>query len=476
MASNKLSALSAVSGSLTSDSLLYIADTQDSGSSYSSKKITIANLLSDVASTTDLGTFTGSTIDNNQSIKAALQALETAIESEASNRATAISDLVDGAPALLDTLNELAAAINDDANFVTTITGLIDANETHIDNVVSLTGVSKDAPNLGTFTGSTIADSSTVKAAIQALETALELKAATSVVTEIDGNVDDLISLSGVAEQSTGLGTFTGSTISDASTIKDALQDLETAVEGAQAGSAVADRTKTVTGDSDTTHYITFVADDNSTATAETVYTDGGIKYNPSSNLLTVGGTLHAQYLTLDNVNVNATATELNVLDGITSSTAELNILDGVTADATEINLLDGVTATTAELNILDGITATTAEINAGIALLNSTTSTAAELNILDGVTATTAELNLLDGVTATTAELNYTDGVTSNIQTQLDAKTNDGDNVNVLVGTTSAQTVPVDGNGDDNYLFLVVNKANGELTAIDKTFLEAEG
>jgi hypothetical protein len=33
-----------------------------------------------------------------------------------------IADLVDGAPALLDTLNELAAAIGDDENFVTTIT------------------------------------------------------------------------------------------------------------------------------------------------------------------------------------------------------------------------------------------------------------------------------------------------------------------------------------------------------------------
>ena len=108
MASNKLSALSAVSGSLTSDSLVYIADTQDSGSSYSSKKITVASLLSDVATTTDLGTFTGTTIDNNQSIKAALQALETALETESTNRATAISDLVDGAPALLDTLNETA--------------------------------------------------------------------------------------------------------------------------------------------------------------------------------------------------------------------------------------------------------------------------------------------------------------------------------------------------------------------------------
>ena len=59
------------------------------------------------------------------------------MKSEASNRATAISDLVDGAPALLDTLNELAAAINDDANFVTTITNLINDNETHIDNVAT---------------------------------------------------------------------------------------------------------------------------------------------------------------------------------------------------------------------------------------------------------------------------------------------------------------------------------------------------
>ena len=431
MASNKLSALSAVSGSLTSDSLVYIADTQDSGSSYSSKKITVANLLSDVASTTDLGTFTGSTIDNNQSIKAALQALETAIESEASNRATAISDLVDGAPALLDTLNELAAAINDDENFVTTITNLIDANETHIDNVVSLTGVSKDAANLGTFTGATIADSSTLKAALQALETALELKAASSVVTEIDGNVDDLISLSGVAENATGLGTFTGSTISDGANIKDALQDLETAAEAAAAGSAVADRTKTITGDADTNHYITFVADDNSTSTAETVYTDGGITYNPASNLLTLG-TGNLTTLQLGGVAVTSTAAELNILDGVTATAAELNILDGVT-------------------------------------------STAAELNILDGVTATAAELNLLDGVTATTAELNYVDGVTSNVQTQIDSKVATGANVNTLVGTTSAQTVPVDGNGDDNYLFLVVNKANGALTAVDKTFLEAE-
>ena len=150
------------------------------------------------------------------------------------------------------------------------------------------------------------------------METAVELKAATSVVTEIDGNVDDLITLSGVAENASGLGTFTGSTISDASTVKDALQDLETAVEGAQAGSAVADRTKTITGDADTTHYITFVADDNSTATAETVFTDGGITYNPASNLLSIGAadvnltTLLLLLTAAGGVAVTSTAAELN--------------------------------------------------------------------------------------------------------------------------------------------------------------------
>ena len=90
-------------------------------------------------------------------------------------------------------------------------------------------------------------------------------------------------------------------------------------------------------------------------------------------------------------------------------------------------------------------------------------------------MTATATELNLLDGCVATTTQLNYLQGVTSGVQTQLDAKTADGDNVNNLVGSTSADTVPTN-NGADNYLFLVVDKSDGSIKAIDKTFLEAEG
>lgn len=42
----------------------------------------------------------------------------------------AVSDLIDGAPGALDTLNELAAAINDDATFVTTVNNALAAKAT----------------------------------------------------------------------------------------------------------------------------------------------------------------------------------------------------------------------------------------------------------------------------------------------------------------------------------------------------------
>ena len=250
----------------------------------------------------------------------------------------------------------MAAALNDDADFSTTVTNLINANETHIDNVATLSGLAKDSTSLGTFTGSTISDNVTIKAALQALETAVESAGSASSLSAATADITNLQTLTGIADGNSDLGTFSGSTIADNDSIKDALQALETALE---ASDSLADL-------------------------------------------------------------------------GVTASAAELNILDGVTA-------------------------------------------TAAELNILDGVTATATELNLLDGVTATTAELNYVDGVTSNVQTQLNAKVATGANVNTLVGSTSAGTVPTS-SGADNYLFLVVDKGDGSIVAIDKTFLEAEG
>jgi hypothetical protein len=52
-----------------------------------------------------------------------------------------------------------------------------------------------------------------------------------TIPTQASLSVDDLITLTGVAEGSVNLGTFTGTTITDNVTIKVALQELETAVE-----------------------------------------------------------------------------------------------------------------------------------------------------------------------------------------------------------------------------------------------------
>lgn len=104
----------------------------------------------------------------------------------------------------------------------------IDAN---VNDLITFSGVVENSTDLGTFTGTTITDNTTVKTALQELETAVELKADSTTITEIDANVNDLITLSGVAENSTNLGTFTGTTITNNVTIKTALQELETAHE-----------------------------------------------------------------------------------------------------------------------------------------------------------------------------------------------------------------------------------------------------
>ena len=134
--STKLSAVTQKTGT-NADDLIYLASTEDSGSSYASKAIKISNLFSSVASGTDLGTFSGSTVSANASVKTAIQDLETAHEAEVVNRGTAISAavsaLVDAAPGTLDTLNEIAAAINDDADVFTTLTAAIAAVQTDVD-------------------------------------------------------------------------------------------------------------------------------------------------------------------------------------------------------------------------------------------------------------------------------------------------------------------------------------------------------
>ena len=97
--------------------------------------------------------------------------------------------------------------------------------------MATLTGVIKDAADLGAFTGSTISDSSTIKSALQALETSLETKGSQAQLNTVTSRANDLVALTGLASGSVNLGEFTGSTLSNNATLKTVLQETEAAIE-----------------------------------------------------------------------------------------------------------------------------------------------------------------------------------------------------------------------------------------------------
>ena len=276
----------------------------------------LISLSGSAENATNLGVFTGDVISNSTTIRAALQELETAIEAEATNRATAISDLVDGAPDALNTLNELAAAINDDASAAATLNAAIAANETHIDNMADLTGMAKDSLHLSTFTGSIISDDLDIKGALQEIETFIE---------ESDSNSDDLITLSGVGENSTTLGTFTGSTIADSQSIKQALQALETKAE-ANANAVSSEATSRANADTTLTNAQTEI-----NTNVDDLITLSGIDENVTDLGEFTGSTISDNETIKDALQALETAVETKVTTG-----ANVNTLVGATSADTE--------------------------------------------------------------------------------------------------------------------------------------------
>lgn len=91
---------------------------------------------------------------------------------------------------------------------------------------------------------------------------------------------------------------------------------------------STARQVETITaGDTNATYYLTLVDSHNTNATAETVYTDSSIYYNPSTNTLTVGN------LTVDGSTTQVNTTTLTVEDNL----IELAKVDG-SAPGSDVN------------------------------------------------------------------------------------------------------------------------------------------
>ena len=224
--------------------------------------------------------------------------------------------------------------------------------------LTTLTGVVSGSVDLGTFSGTTINDNVTIKAALQALETSLEA---------IDIDTDDLAALTGISENTTNLGTFTGSTISDNVAVKTALQEIETALELKAAASAVSN----VDNTSDANKPIstaTQTALDLKAPLATPTFTNhvfspeyraagtGHLKLRAET-----GNDLIIYLADSETLQITRDPSTGNPKFTAKGGTGECEFLQSVNLDAGFKIGGVAVSATAAELNLLDGVTATTA-------------------------------------------------------------------------------------------------------------------
>ena len=377
---------------------------------------------------------------------------------------TEITNLIGGAPGALDTLNELAAALNDDASFNSTITTSIAAKLPLAGGTMSgaiamgsnkVTGLtngsaSGDAVNKGqldtmlplaggTMTGNIAIGSNVITSSANPTDdTHLARKAyvdnvlgsATAAATSASAAAT---SATAAASSATGAASSATSASSSATSAAASYDSFDDRYLGSKSSSPSVDND----GDALVTGALYY----DSSAEEMRVYTGSSWKaagsaingtssrqtYTATSNQTTFAITYDVGFVDVYLngikllVGTDVTATSgTNVV--LATGAATGDIVDLVAYGAFSVSDTYTQAASNARFaqlsnNLSDLASAATALTNLGV------TSTAAELNILDGVTSTATELNLLDGVTATTAELNYTDGVTSAIQTQLDAK-----------------------------------------------------
>jgi hypothetical protein len=113
-------------------------------------------------------------------------------------------------------------------NTATTNALVTKASASSVNNLITLSGASENSQDLGEFSGSIILDNSSIKGALQNLETHLDITDSIADTNVI--KITNLITLSGVSKNSQGLGSFSGGIINDNKTIKQALQELENEV------------------------------------------------------------------------------------------------------------------------------------------------------------------------------------------------------------------------------------------------------
>ena len=146
---------------------------------------------------------------------------------------------------------------------------------------------------------------------------------------------------------------------------------LSGSLTGTSSTATRAQTVDTVQRSTNATHYLTFVTDDNASATAEAVYTDAGINYNPSTNNLTISGDL-----AINGGDVTTSATTFNLINGTAT-----NVNFGGAATAVAMGATTGITTVRNKLVVsgnleVDGNNIQSSDGNNNITLTSNTLTT----------------------------------------------------------------------------------------------------
>lgn len=279
--------------------------------------------------------------------------------------ATAAAAIIDSAPTTLDTLNELAAALGDDANFATTMTNALAAK----------------APLASPIFTGTVTVPDTVEGASASTSTTLFPSATSGNITIGAGQTTGAITIGGGTARSTGaINIGTGAITSGTKTINIGTGTGTGGTSAIVIGSSGGTSTTTFQGTSVTV---------NSPLYAGTIISTGTNAGNIMNNVGSAG-----------TIDAFAGAGLIHV--GRSAATGTLNLLTNAASSGTKaINIGTGSTGGTTAITIGSSSGATSTVALNGTITLPSTTS--------------------IGNVSAT--ELGYLDGVTSAIQTQLNSK-----------------------------------------------------
>jgi len=379
---------------------------------------------------------------------------------------TSVAAVIDAAPAALDTLNELAAALGDDANFSSTITASI-ATKLPLAGGTMTGAIAMGTSKITGLGDPTAAQDAATKTYV---DTADALK-----LNLTGGTMSGAIAMG--TNKITGLGTPTDAADATTKAYTDSILGSATSA-AASAAAAATSASNAATSESNASTSETNAATSASNAatsatnaaasfdqfddiylgaksSAPTTDNDGdalvagALYFNTVSNTMFVytgsswaeaGSAVNGTYERRDYVATSGQTTfsavyDLGFVDVYLNGSKLVPTTDFAATDGTSIVLTTGA-VTGDNISIVSygafsvADTYTQAQSDSRFAQLANNLSDLADaptaLTNL-GLTATASEINVLDGITATTTELNYSSGVTSNIQTQLDASASTG-------------------------------------------------